>query len=91
MEDHSLGNRQYCPIHETFTKVSERANTAGTRLVGVATFSGSFLGLKLVRQSGLISSRPPAGNAYRWAATITASAHQWLRNVLYSLEVCVPP
>ena len=38
-----------------------------TRLVGVGAFLGSLRGLKLFRQPSVISSRPPAGNAHRWA------------------------
>jgi hypothetical protein len=43
-------------------------NTACTRRVGVAAFSGSFLGPSWFRQNDVLSSRPPAGNAHRWAA-----------------------
>ena len=44
-------------------------NTACTRLVGVAAFSGRFLCSSRFRQSGVILSRPPAGNARRYAQT----------------------
>src|SRR5688572_1854522 len=43
------------------------ANNACTRLVGVGAFLGSFLAPSWFRQSGVLSSRPPAGNASRWA------------------------
>jgi hypothetical protein len=43
-------------------------NTACTRRVGVAAFSGSLRGLKLVPANSVLSSRPPAGNASRWVA-----------------------
>jgi len=43
-------------------------NTACTRLVGLAAFSGRFLGSGWFRQSGVVSSHPPAGNASRWVA-----------------------
>ncbi len=43
-------------------------NTACTRRVGVAAFSSSFRGSSQFRQSGVLSSRPPAGNAHRWGA-----------------------
>jgi hypothetical protein len=43
-------------------------NTACTRLVGVGAFSGRLRGWSWFRQSSVISSRPPAGNASRWAA-----------------------
>ncbi len=55
-------------MQEDLTTINkERANTACTRLVGLAAFSGSFLGSSQFRQSGVVSSRPPAGNAHRWA------------------------
>jgi ABC-2 type transport system ATP-binding protein len=37
-------------------------------VVGVAAFSGSLRGSSQFRQNGVLSSRPPAGNASRWAA-----------------------
>src|SRR5687768_8824383 len=42
-------------------------NNACTRLVGVCAFSGIWCGLKLVPSNGVVSSRPPASNAHRWA------------------------
>ena len=48
-------------------------NTACTRLVGVCAFSSSLRGLKWVLANGVISSRPPAGNASRWATLIEVS------------------
>ncbi len=45
-------------------------NTACTRRVGVAAFFGSFLAEGWFRQSDVISSRPPAGNARRWVADL---------------------
>ncbi len=44
-----------------------QANKACTRRVGVAAFSGRVLAGGWFRQSGVISSHPPAGNANRWA------------------------
>src|SRR5574341_1316774 len=44
---------------------------ANTRLVGVGAFSGKFVAGGWLRQNGVASSRPPAGNAHRWAAGIT--------------------
>jgi hypothetical protein len=41
--------------------------TKHIRLVGVCAFSGTFRGLELVPLKGVISPRPPAGNANRWA------------------------
>jgi uncharacterized membrane protein len=35
--------------------------------VGLAAFSGCFLAGGWFRQSGVVSSHPPAGNAHRWA------------------------
>jgi len=46
------------------------ANTACTRLVGVGAFLGSLRGWIWFRQSSVISSRPPAGNASRWAVRV---------------------
>jgi hypothetical protein len=43
-------------------------NTACTRLMGVCAFSSRLRGLKLVPVKHVLSSRPPAGNASRWAA-----------------------
>src|SRR5215207_1608282 len=43
-------------------------NTACTRRVGVCAFLSSFLASSWFCQSGVVSSRPPAGNAHRWAA-----------------------
>ena len=43
-----------------------RQSTPG-QVVALCAFSGTFRGFELFRKSGVISSRPPAGNASRWA------------------------
>jgi len=58
-------------------KMKKPPNTACTRLVGVGAFSSSFLGSSGFRQNGVISSRPPAGNASRWAAKDSLCKLQW--------------
>ncbi len=58
------------------------ANTACTRRVGLAAFSGGFVAGSWSRQSGVLSSRPPAGNADRWAAKFL----QALRTMKQSLS-----
>src|SRR6266511_2274439 len=60
-------------------------NTACTRLVGVAAFSGSFLAQGWFRQSGVISSHPPAGNAHRWAFVNNQDKDRLIYNKLWRL------
>lgn len=45
--------------------ISELPNTTCTRRVGLAAFSDSLRGFKLVPASSAVSPRPPAGNAHR--------------------------
>ena len=53
-------------------------NNACTRLVGrfAARFQAIFVARGWFRQSGVVSSRPPAGNANRWAPNTAAWAHE---------------
>jgi hypothetical protein len=41
-----------------------------------AAFSGRFRGLGRFRQSSVLSSRPPAGNANRWVGQLSESTRQ---------------
>jgi hypothetical protein len=54
-------------IQHPTQRAAEPRTSSGAIVVGVTAFSGSLCGLKLVRQSGVVSSRPPAGNASRSA------------------------
>jgi len=63
----------------------ERPTQRAPDWVGVCAFSGSFLAQAGFRQSGVVSSRPPAGNAHRYVPrhkpTTTSRKHTQERNV----------
>ncbi len=59
--------------------MNQEPNTACTRRVGVAAFSGTCRGFRFILLPSVLSSRPPAGNAHRWAGTLEELFHAHVR------------